>query len=127
MRMPRLTFVSEGHPLRRLLIVSKKTAVRRNRFCARDTSFHNEKNKAECPRQESNLILDHRKVACESGTLRGHVVSAPRQGVERASCGSEDHRASIALARHEILCVELLLFDAGPNRQLGRARMSTTF
>ena len=29
----------------------------------------------KCPRQESNLVLDLRRVACESGTLQGHVVS----------------------------------------------------
>jgi len=28
----------------------------------------------KCPRQESDLVLDLRGVACESGTLRGHVV-----------------------------------------------------
>ncbi len=28
------------------------------------------KSPLECPRQELNLIFDHRKVACESGTLR---------------------------------------------------------
>ena len=29
----------------------------------------------QCPSQESNLILDLRRVACESGTIQGHIVS----------------------------------------------------
>ena len=37
----------------------------------------------KCPRQESNLVFDLRRVACESGTLRGQfLVSVPRRGIE---------------------------------------------
>jgi hypothetical protein len=44
------------------------------------------------PRQESNLILDLRGVACVSGTLRGRVVSAP-PGSRTPSCRIEAYRA----------------------------------
>jgi hypothetical protein len=40
----------------------------------------------KCPRQELNLALDLRRVACESATLRGHIYrcrsSVPRRGIE---------------------------------------------
>ena len=35
----------------------------------------------KCPRQESNLVFDLRRVACESGTPRGQC-QVPRRGVE---------------------------------------------
>ena len=72
MRTPRPTCVSDGKPFRRLLIVSKKTAVRQNCLWTWDTSIRDaDPKKRKCPRQESNLVLDLRRVACESGTLRG--------------------------------------------------------
>ena len=47
----------------------------------------------QCPRQESNLVFDLRRVACKSPTLRGHnFFSAPPRN--RTSSGSfEDCRA----------------------------------
>ena len=38
----------------------------------------------KCPRQELNLAFDLRRVACESGTLRGQISlsPAPRRGIE---------------------------------------------
>ena len=49
----------------------------------------------KCPRQESNLVLDLRRVACESGTLRGqccsHVSTSPRS--RTPSCRFEVCRA----------------------------------
>jgi hypothetical protein len=53
-----------------------------------------------CPRQESNLALDLRRVACESTTLRGHLYnchppSAPPRD-RTSSCSFEDCRANPA-------------------------------
>ena len=36
----------------------------------------------QCPRQELNLVLDLRRVVCESGTPQGRFTSVPRRGVE---------------------------------------------
>ena len=56
MRTPRPTCVSDGNPFRRLLIVSKKTAVRRICLWTWDTSIRDsvQKKRQKCPRQESN-------------------------------------------------------------------------
>ncbi len=84
MRTPRPTCVSDGKPFRRLLIVSKKTAVRQNCVWTWDTSIHNsvQKKRQKCPRQELNLVLDLRRVACDPAHSKDNVVSVPRQGVE---------------------------------------------
>jgi hypothetical protein len=41
--------------------------------CARHTRGERAQ---QCPRQESNLVFDLRRVACDSGTLRGQTVEA---------------------------------------------------
>ena len=47
----------------------------------------------QCPRQESNLVFDLRRVACKSATLRGHVsFSAPPRN-RTPSCRFEVCRA----------------------------------
>ena len=73
MRTPRLTCVSEGNPLRRLLIGSKKLFVEIVRKHG-TPSFRGSRRGSECPCQELNLIFELRGLACESGTLQGHVV-----------------------------------------------------
>ena len=54
----------------------------------------------ECPRQESNLVSDLRKVVCGSGTLRGRDNRAgnPPPGNRTRPCGFEDRRAPDTLA-----------------------------
>src|SRR4051812_12125158 len=46
---------------------------------------------ARCPRQESNLVYDLRKVACKSPTLRGRLVLFPilRPGAEPGLAASK--------------------------------------
>jgi hypothetical protein len=68
-----LTCVSDGNPLRRLLIVSKaglfvivKLAHGTPPQIMLGVVKPNQR-----PRQELNLVFDLRRVACESGTLRG--------------------------------------------------------
>ncbi len=73
-RTPRLACVSDGNPFRRLLIVSKKTAVRRSYLWTWDTSIRDADQNRKCPSQESNLVYELRGLACESGTLQGHVA-----------------------------------------------------
>ena len=47
----------------------------------------------QCPRQESNLVFDLRRVACKSATLRGRFpFSAPPRN-RTSSCSFEDCRA----------------------------------
>ena len=50
----------------------------------------------KCSRQESNLVLDLRRVACESTILREQIESTPPRN-RTSSCGSEDRRASTTL------------------------------
>ncbi len=52
-----------------------------------------------CPRQESNLVLDLRKVVCWSGTPRGRLFPHPPPGNRTRPCGFEDRRAPDTLAR----------------------------
>ena len=103
-RTPRLTCVSEGNPFRRLLTVSKKMAVRRSCVWTWDTFLSQRRycETCKCPGQESNLIFELRGLACESSTLPGHVDFSTPPGSRTPSCGSEDHRASITLARHVV-------------------------
>ena len=78
MRTPRLTLVSEGKPFA-VCSSARKKIVRQSRGCSWDTSFAiNQRNHSKCPRQESNLVLDLRRVACESGTLRGRYLQVSR-------------------------------------------------
>ncbi len=71
-RTPRFTFVSEGNPLRRFLIVSKKRPFVVGSFGHETPSFpHTGHNIEQRPRQESNLVSGTdaqrwslRKVAC---------------------------------------------------------------
>jgi len=46
----------------------------RENYVGRPASEGLETTSNQCPRQESNLVYDLRKVACESGTLRGLLV-----------------------------------------------------
>ncbi len=78
MRTPRLTCVSEGNPLRRLLIGSKKgmfVKVAISHGAPRLSLKIQEVKNSECPRQESNLIYELRKLACESSTLQGQMTA----------------------------------------------------
>ena len=52
----------------------------------------------QCPYQESNLVLDLRRVACESNTLQGQFHSVPRRGIEPRPTDSKSAMPSITLA-----------------------------
>ena len=85
-RTPRLTCVSEGKPLRRLLIVSKKTPDLGSSVWPWDTSYRHSVRSAtcrsECPCQESNLVYELRGLACDPAHSKDVLSSVPRQGVE---------------------------------------------
>ncbi len=101
MRTPRPTCVSEGKPFRRLLIVSKKTAVRQNCVWTWDTSIRDsvQKKRQKCPRQELNLVLDLRRVACDPAHSKDLLFVSTSPGSRTPSYGSEDRRASVTLER----------------------------
>jgi len=71
--------------------------TRFNRFAVGRLTVRPRRHGALCPRQESNLVLDLRRVACESLTLRGRDRHTPPGGRTRP-CGFEGRRATGTLA-----------------------------
>ena len=78
----------------------------------------------QCPRQESNLVLDLRRVACESSTLQGHVVcqyltreSNPVLRFRRPPCVHHTRKACCRVARPGI--------EPGPTASEAVMRSST--
>jgi hypothetical protein len=103
-RTPRLTCVSDGKPFRRLLIVSKKTAVRRSCVWTWDTSIRdadrkNAKSVLARNRTWSSTFAESRAYPAHSEDMLLSLSTPP--GNRTPSCGSEDRRASITLARHD--------------------------
>ena len=124
-RTPCLTCVSEGNPFRRLLIVSKKWLFVEV-ACGHGTPpfVSRIKKSRKCPRQESNLVLDLRRVACESSTLQGHVVcqylareSNPVLRFRRPPCVHHTRKACCRVARPGI--------EPGPTASEAVMRSST--
>ena len=78
----------------------------------------------KCPRQESNLVLDLRRVACVSGTLQGHIVcqylareSNPVLRFRRPPCVHHTRKACCRVARPGI--------EPGPTASEAVMRSST--
>ena len=79
----------------------------------------------QCPRQESNLVFDLRRVACESGTPRGHLLSASPTN-RTSSCSFEDCRAVPAHSQGDSLrVISRLGIEPGPGPSEGPMRSAT--
>lgn len=77
----------------------------------------------KCPRQESNLVYDLRRVACSPSHSKDvHISTPPRN--RTPSCGSEDRRASITLAEHQH-SVSRPGLEPGPGPSEGPMRSAT--
>ena len=64
----------------------------------------------KCPRQESNLVLDLRRVACESTTLRGHLYNChPSSALSRNRTRAPTDRLVVQLRR--LPCLSATLTD----------------
>ena len=117
-RTPRLTCVSEGKPLRRLLIVSKKTPDLGSCVWPWYTSYRHSVRSAtcrsECPCQESNLVYELRGLACDPAHSKDVLSSVPRQGVEPRLAGSKPAVLSITLARHLLISAARPGVEPGP-------------
>jgi hypothetical protein len=77
MRTPNFTRVSDGKPLRRLLICSKKWLIKL--LAAHSTPPFANVEHQQRPRQESNLVCNLRRVACIHHTPR---TAVPSRGIE---------------------------------------------
>ena len=80
----------------------------------------------KCPRQESNLVFDLRRVACESGTLRGqYCQSVPRRGIEPRLAVSKTAVLSGTLAGRFSQSVSRPGLEPGPGPSEGPMRSAT--
>ncbi len=83
LRTPRFTLVSDGKPFLRLAHRLERTRCRSelvaahgvNSLLPKDGDASSISRSSKCPRQELNLVLDLRRVVCESGTPQGRTVS----------------------------------------------------
>ncbi len=137
MRTPRFTCVSDGNPFRRLFIVSKKTAVRQICVWTCDTSIRVlDQKQAESVLARNRTghrsawmpdwSLDLRRVACESTTLQGQILSVPCRGVEPRPTVSKTVMLSITPARHTCYAttgpgIEVAKFTPRPVSRVARS------